>query len=1359
MTAPVAFLPVPRPKTPKNYDQRTVDQSFQSLERDLQQKFDRRGDLILDPGAELVLTADGSSAQYGIGIDVSGYIRILNYADGSIGTFSVAWAQVDGAQQEITNLTTYVDAADATLQASINTVATTSATNGTAISTLQTEITAAREGEASLLANITDVRTAFASADAAEASARTTLQANLEAADTTLQANIDAEESARVTADTAEAAARTTLTAQVRGSEAPLVKNAYLQEEFSGTVVPPEWTNWVNGFATWVTRTYGEGYGVSLAASAGLQCGFYQLISVEAGKKYLLSGEVVRTLGGSTLAGAGVLVQWMDSGSNYISQNYITFATDATTSGIVDSAPDGVNRWEKEVTAPATAVTGRVYAMNHWSTLGSVAAALTLTWRECNLVPVSNAQAQTTINAASIVAEESARVTADTAEAAARATLQANLESADTTLQANIDAEESARVTADSAEAAARTALEANLTKAAVQLTVDNFDADGFYWTRAFGGAPESVSDPVNASYSDVSGIGRVLETSAYALYLTPKAVIKPYVGRKIRVEVKVRATVDPSSGALTATLSDINGLSSAWAHGAPSFTASAVTGYNSSESGLTVSDGWVTLARIYECTALSTYDAGWRPRFDVTHTGSGGTVQVAYFKIEDVTEAQDIRASVTTEEVARIAGDAAEAAARTSLQTTLEAADSTLQSNIDAEASARTTADATAATDRTAIRSEFAAADTTLQANIDTEAGTRATADTAEAAARTTLEAEVKGQLGAGNNLLQNSTFQEFTAVGGVGEPSGWTSANTGGTYTKYVTGSGTLMGWFLPEERSFAVNQSDATSGVIHDTRTGRVYVEAGKKYEFSAYTGAHRCEVQLLLEFYNSSDVLLSNSFSDSSNNNELAGGDSLASWKRIGGVQTAPANAHYAILNMRKGGTSTGSNSWLFVTRPMIAEAQDDQTNLSAYVPSGVETRAAAVTNAASIVTESSARVTADTAEASARETLEANLQNGLTPYTVSTFNADGYHWYGGFGGAPDAVSDPGNCTYADVANVGRVLETSTFTLYLQPKAVVRPYLGMKLRCEVKIRTTSNPSGGGISGGLTLNGLTSAWGHSGVNATVSAPTGYSTSFSNLVVADGWVTIAAIMEPTSLGAGEAAWRPRLDVSRTGSGGTIQVAYFKIEDVTDIYARTEILREAFVDSNGDAYAAIRLVAAASGGTPAIIELKSGDGTSDVRLGGNTEIDGNLVVNGTIQTEGIVANGVTNAEGNSVDAATTLTANAWVTVASETITTTGGRVLINASGYTSAAATGVIYASVRVLRDAVVVRETGALPSINDLAGGHYCAGIHTVIEIDEPAAGTYTYYYQVYLNVTGATVGSIQCEDRTIYVTEFKR
>ena len=121
MTAPPAVLPVPRPKTTKDYDQRTTEQAFQALERDLSEKHDKRGDLILDPGKEIVLTADNSSAQYGIGIDNSGYLRILDYSDGTIGRFSVAWSNVDGAAQEITNLTTYVDAADATLQASINT--------------------------------------------------------------------------------------------------------------------------------------------------------------------------------------------------------------------------------------------------------------------------------------------------------------------------------------------------------------------------------------------------------------------------------------------------------------------------------------------------------------------------------------------------------------------------------------------------------------------------------------------------------------------------------------------------------------------------------------------------------------------------------------------------------------------------------------------------------------------------------------------------------------------------------------------------------------------------------------------------------------------------------------------------------------------------------------------------------------------------------------------------------------------------------------------------------------------------------------------------------------------------------------
>lgn len=212
---------------------------------------------------------------------------------------------------------------------------------------------------------------------------------------------------------------------------------------------------------------------------------------------------------------------------------------------------------------------------------------------------------------------------------------------------AAITTESSARASGDSANASSITTLEAAYEKTTKQLIVDNFNNDGFYWTTAFGGAPESVADPANFSYGDVASIGRVAATGTFPRYLTPKSLIKPYSGMKLRVEAKVRATVNPTSGSITASLSTANGVDQSYANGAPSLTKTSVPGYASSEVGLTTSDGWVIIAAYLTCTGISTYDAGWRPRLNITNSGSGGTVQVAYFRIEDVTGVETVSAKV----------------------------------------------------------------------------------------------------------------------------------------------------------------------------------------------------------------------------------------------------------------------------------------------------------------------------------------------------------------------------------------------------------------------------------------------------------------------------------------------------------------------------------------------------------------------------------------------------------------------------------------------------------------------------------------------------------------------------------------
>ena len=299
----------------------------------------------------------------------------------------------------------------------------------------------------------------------------------------------------------------------------------------------------------------------------------------------------------------------------------------------------------------------------------------------------STLQGQITTNSANITTLQSTTATNTSAISTLTTNLSAevtNRTSADTALQgqittnagnittnaAAITTEATARASGDAANATSITNLTATFGKTTKQLIADNFNNDGFYWTAGFGGAPESVADPADFTYTDVATIGRVAQLSTFNRYLQTKAAIKPYVGLKLRLEAKVRATVDPTSGQINVSLFT-NGLSSSWVHGSATYSATAVPTYNSQENGLTVADGWITLAVFHTCTGISTHDAGWRPRLDLTHTGSGGTVQIAYFRIEDVTELQEYTdAQITTEASARASGDSANA----SLITTLEA-------------------------------------------------------------------------------------------------------------------------------------------------------------------------------------------------------------------------------------------------------------------------------------------------------------------------------------------------------------------------------------------------------------------------------------------------------------------------------------------------------------------------------------------------------------------------------------------------------------------------------------------------------------------------------------------------------------
>ena len=219
-----------------------------------------------------------------------------------------------------------------------------------------------------------------------------------------------------------------------------------------------------------------------------------------------------------------------------------------------------------------------------------------------------------------------------------------------------------------------------------------------------------------------------------------------------------------------------------------------------------------------------------------------------------------------------------------------------------------------------------------------------------------------------------------------------------------------------------------------------------------------------------------------------------------------------------------------------------------TNLETSVNTPTTGLLARVTTAeTAITTETSARASSDT-------TLRANIQGGFVALGPSDFSADGLYWYNGFGGSPTSVADPsGGIAYADVTNLGRVMRVTSFATYLSQKAVIRPSTDRRYRLTVELRAQADASGGSITCGFNVNGLDTSWGHGSPTYTTAGVAGFN-SGETLTVAGGWRTLKLEFIPGTPSTYDAAWRLRLDLNRTGTGGAVDVRKFLIEDVTDI-------------------------------------------------------------------------------------------------------------------------------------------------------------------------------------------------------------
>jgi hypothetical protein len=169
MADPIPLSALPRPKTPEKYDRRITEESLQWFERELAHKMDTRRDAYLGVGKSLVLTSETTNTPYKLGLDADDYLTLTNYKTGVVGTVVIDMPRVDGLVQEFIDVRSEFAAADDTLAASVSANALAITDAETAIGTLETEVIAARDGEASLAAKIGVVEAAVVSGDGANA--------------------------------------------------------------------------------------------------------------------------------------------------------------------------------------------------------------------------------------------------------------------------------------------------------------------------------------------------------------------------------------------------------------------------------------------------------------------------------------------------------------------------------------------------------------------------------------------------------------------------------------------------------------------------------------------------------------------------------------------------------------------------------------------------------------------------------------------------------------------------------------------------------------------------------------------------------------------------------------------------------------------------------------------------------------------------------------------------------------------------------------------------------------------------------------------------------------------------------------
>lgn len=357
------------------------------------------------------------------------------------------------------------------------------------------------------------------------------------------------------------------------------------------------------------------------------------------------------------------------------------------------------------------------------------------------------------------------------------------------------------------------------------------------------------------------------------------------------------------------------------------------------------------------------------------------------------------------------------------------------------------------------------------------------------------------------------------------------------------------------------------------------------------------------------------------------------------------------------------------------------------------------------------------------------------------------------------GSPQAVGDgPSDYILTSLGNLFIGTPSPAFRP-LAPKGVIKNVSGRTVRAVVRWRTAiafDQPEGTSPAALLYFVDMSNDFTFRSQHSFKALP---------LPQPGAWQTTVTEFTPTD----DVGWlRPIFQVRNNVTGGTIEISSFHVIATDPVNeSAVSVMQEAFVDNAGDAIAAFRVVTAASGGTPATLEIVSGANGSGIRLGGDTQIGGDLVVNGTITSTELASNSVTQNLLSNIAGAVGLGIGAWTTIASRSANIEAGGTGIRIEGVadisgTNSGANPVRLPSIqlRIVRGSSVLRTFRAAAAITNGGGSQAGSfidyeGAGSGFAWDDPAPGAHTYALQAYVSAGSGAAAS----NRSLAVTEFKR